>query len=117
MALPPHESHHIEHHSDRIKRRLLFAVSVQFVLLMGVGAIQGFWPDGGPGRETAVLILLGCAALIPIVTAILVRPVLSSIESLDDERVRLLTLYGRARKDAMVDVLTGLGNHRAFRRN
>ena len=36
------------------------------------------------------------------------------VDSLERERDELKQLYGRARHDALVDGLTGLGNHRAF---
>ena len=46
--------------------------------------------------------------------ATLSRPVLRDIALLSHENARLRELYGRAREDALLDVLTGLANHRGF---
>ncbi len=44
----------------------------------------------------------------------LTRPIIRDVQRLEDDRARLLDLYGRARQDSLLDGLTGLGNHRAF---
>jgi diguanylate cyclase (GGDEF)-like protein len=44
----------------------------------------------------------------------LARSILHDVAALDDERGELSELYGLARHEALVDGLTGLGNHRAF---
>ena len=41
-----------------IRYRMVRVMTVEFVLLMGVAAIQGFWPDGGPGRGVALVFLV-----------------------------------------------------------
>ena len=112
--------HHSEHHpaldagtSLDIRRRIIRVLAVIFVLLMGVAAIEGFWP-GGPSRGLAIVFLALCAIVIPIVMARLAGPILRDVQRLEDERARLVDMYGRARQDSLVDALTGLGNHRAF---
>ncbi len=97
-----------------IKSRLIRVMAVEFVLLMGVAAIQGFWPDGGPGRGIALLFLLVSAIVGPVVMASMARPILLDVDRLVLDRDRLVDLYGQAREDSRLDGLTGLGNHRAF---
>ena len=46
--------------------------------------------------------------------AIVARGVLREAAALDLERSEIYQLYGQARRAALVDGLTGLGNHRAF---
>jgi hypothetical protein len=40
---------------ETLRRRLLIVLATQFALLMGVAAIQGFWPGAGPGAGLAIL--------------------------------------------------------------
>ncbi len=100
--------------SNDIRRRTVRVLAVEFVMLMGVAAIQGFWPGGGPGQGLAVVFLAASAVVVPIVMARLVEPILRDIHRLEEDRARLVDLYGRAREDSLLDGLTGLGNHRAF---
>ena len=97
-----------------LRRRLLLVLGTQFAILMGVAAIQGFWPGAGPGAGAAVLFLLLSMVVVPIVMAAQSRPLLHDIGWLVAENARLRALYGRARQDSLVDGLTDLGNHRAF---
>ena len=97
-----------------LRRRLLLVLGTQFAILMGVAAIQGFWPGAGPGAGAAVLFLLLSMVVVPIVMAAQSRPLLHDIGWLVAENARLRELYGRARQDSLVDGLTDLGNHRAF---
>ena len=86
---------------------------MEFVLLMGVAALQGFWP-GGADDGLAIMFLAVCAIAVPLVMARLAGPILRDVQRLEDDRARLADLYGRAREDSLLDGLTGLGNHRAF---
>jgi diguanylate cyclase (GGDEF)-like protein len=99
---------------ETLRRRLLLVLATQFALLMGVAAVQGFWPGAGPGAGIAILFLLISMAVVPIVMAAQSRPLLHDIGWLVAENARLRELYGRARQDSLVDGLTELGNHRAF---
>ncbi len=99
--------------SSAIRRGTLKVLSIQFVMLMAVAAIEGFWP-GGPDRTLALAFLAASAVAIPIVMARLTAPLLREIHRLDDERDELAELYGQAREDSRLDALTGLGNHRSF---
>jgi diguanylate cyclase (GGDEF)-like protein len=97
-----------------VRNRLVVALLVEFVALMGVAAIGGFWPGSGLGREGALIVIAGAALVAPLVMAYLARRVLAAVEALDAEREALTDLYTRARNDSLVDALTTLGNHRAF---
>ena len=99
---------------ETLRRRLLVVLATQFALLMGVAAVQGFWPNAGPGAGVAILFLVISMAVVPIVMAAQSRPLLHDIGWLVAENARLRELYGRARQDSLVDGLTELGNHRAF---
>jgi diguanylate cyclase (GGDEF)-like protein len=100
--------------SAAIRRRMIRIMSVEFVLLMGVAAVQGFWPGDGPGRLIGLLLLAASALVVPVVMARMAAPMLREVDRLAQDRDRLQDLYGRAREDSLLDGLTGLGNHRAF---
>ena len=97
-----------------VRRRLIVAMLVEFAVLMGLAAVQGFWPGAGAGHGAAVAILFVSAVALPPAMALLARRVLDAVEGLEVERARLLKLYGEAKNDSLIDALTGLGNHRAF---
>ena len=97
----------------RIRRRLLRVLAAMFAVLMGVAAVEGFWP-GGASSGMALAFLALCAIGVPALMAHLTRPIIRDVQRLEDDRARLLDLYGRARQDSLLDGLTGLGNHRAF---
>ena len=101
-------------HQWEIRRGVFLAVAVQFVLLMGVAVIQGFWPAGGIGGSGSIVVLVGAGLLIPLVVGRMLNRTLARIDAVEAERLRLKDLYGRARHESLMDVLTGLGNHRAF---
>jgi diguanylate cyclase (GGDEF)-like protein len=96
-----------------IRRRLLRVLAAMFAVLMGVAAVEGFWP-GGVSAGMALAFLALSAIGVPVLMAHLTQPIIHDIQRLEDDRARLLDLYGRARQDSLLDGLTGLGNHRAF---
>lgn len=100
--------------SAAIRGRMIRILAIEFAVLMTVAAVEGFWPGRGPGTDAAIGFLLVCSIVIPLAMAGLSRPMLRDVEQLEEERSRLLELYGQARLDALIDGLTGLGNHRAF---
>ncbi len=100
--------------SAAIRGRMIRILAVEFAVLMTVAAVEGFWPGRGPGTDAAIGFLLVSAIVVPLAMAGLSRPMLRDVEQLEEERSRLLELYGQARLDALIDGLTGLGNHRAF---
>ena len=97
----------------RIHRRVVWGLLIPFCLLMGVSAIQAFM-TGAARQTTGTIVLIGAALLLPPLMAWFARAVIRDVYALDLEREHLSELYGRARHDALVDGLTGLGNHRAF---
>jgi diguanylate cyclase (GGDEF)-like protein len=105
---------HAEPPPEAIRRRLTMVLGSEFALLMGVAAIEGFWPGAGSGPAGAIGFLVLCMVAVPIVMVRLSRPLLRDMGLLAAENARLRELYGRAREDSMLDGLTGLGNHRAF---
>jgi diguanylate cyclase (GGDEF)-like protein len=116
MALPPKNDASIpaDPSPETVRRRIIFALGIEFVLLMGVAAIEGFWPGAGPGAGGAIVFLFLCMLGVPVAMAALTRPLLRDVRRLATENARLRELYGRARQDSLLDGLTGLGNHRAF---
>lgn len=98
----------------RIRRRLFWALLGPFCILMGVATVMGFRSAGPAGAPSTVAMLVALALALPSALAWLARSVIRDVQALDDERARLTDLYGRARHEALVDGLTGLGNHRAF---
>lgn len=105
---------HAEAPPETLRRRITLTLAIEFVLLMGVVAIEGFWPTGGAGSTAAIAFLVLSMVVGPLAMAALARPLLRDVGRLDVENRRLRELYGRARLDALLDGLTGLGNHRAF---
>src|SRR5262249_31771698 len=97
-----------------IRVRLTFGMLVPFVALMAVSAIQGFWPGGTEARVPATLVLVLAALLLPPSRAFRAAHILRHARAIAAERPQLTALNNRARLDAMLDGLTGLGNHRAF---
>ncbi len=99
---------------DEIRRDLTRSLLVPFVLVMAVAAIEGFWSSAGLSQQFALGVLVAASIVLPVTMARSTRRIVARIRSLDEERERLESLYGRARMDSLQDALTGLGNHRAF---
>jgi len=99
---------------DRIRRRLIWALLGPFGILMSVATIEGFAPVDSSRSTTAIIVLVAAAVSLPLLMAWLARGILREAEALDHERGELSELYGQASHEALIDGLTGLGNHRAF---
>ena len=98
----------------RIRRWLVLGTIVPFSVLMGAATFQGFWDADDARRTVAILILIVGSVVVPAFMAVVARGILREAASLDLERAEIYQLYGQARRAALVDGLTGLGNHRAF---
>ena len=99
---------------SRIRRRLVVGLLIPFSGLMGAATIEGFW-DADPARErVAILVLVVGALIVPPFLALVVRGVLREAAAMELERAEVHQLYGQARRAALLDGLTSLGNHRAF---
>jgi diguanylate cyclase (GGDEF)-like protein len=99
---------------NRIRRWLLVGTVVPFALLMGAATFEGFWDADDTRRTVAIVILIVGSIFVPVFMAIVARGILREASALDLERAEMHQLYGQARRAALVDGLTGLGNHRAF---
>jgi diguanylate cyclase (GGDEF)-like protein len=98
----------------RIRRRLIFGLLLPFSALMGAATIEGFWDADGTRQIVAILVLVVGAVTLPATMAIVARSIMREAATLDLERAEIHELYGQARRAALLDGLTGLGNHRAF---
>jgi diguanylate cyclase (GGDEF)-like protein len=99
---------------SRIRRRLVIGLLVPFSALMGVATIEGFWGADQTRQLVAVVILIIGSLTLPAFLAIISRSILRDAAALELERAEIHELYGQARRAALLDGLTGLGNHRAF---
>ena len=99
---------------NRIRRWLLFGTVVPFGMLMAAATFEGFWDADPTRRMVAIVILIAGGVVVPAFMAVVARGVLREAASLDLERAEMHQLYGQARQAALLDGLTGLGNHRAF---
>jgi diguanylate cyclase (GGDEF)-like protein len=100
-------------HVERIRRRLIWALLGPFCILMSVSAAAIFVAADAGRSEPAIALLIAAFGLPPAL-AWLGMSISREVDALERERDELKRLYGRARHDALVDGLTGLGNHRAF---
>jgi diguanylate cyclase (GGDEF)-like protein len=99
---------------NRIRRWLLVGTIVPFGLLMGAATVEGFWDADRTRATLAIAVLVVGSIVVPAVMAIVARGILREAASLDLERTEMEQMYGQARRAALLDGLTGLGNHRAF---
>jgi diguanylate cyclase (GGDEF)-like protein len=100
-----------------VRVRLFIAFAGMFALTVVLaGPIDDAWlrPAERAAPVLAVLRLVALAIVVPLVLARLAGGILERVERLDSRRRELEDLYDQARVDALVDPLTGLGNHRAF---
>jgi len=90
-------------------------LALLFVIAMVlVGPASGAL-DGAPnGLALEALRLVAVAASLPVIMVILARLVTRPAEELVASHDRLQRLYDQARLDALIDPISGLGNHRAF---
>ena len=89
-------------------------MALLFVLVMTLVTIL-VWTATSDGKLGELLIRLTILAItIPIAMAGLTRRILAPASHLDSVTDQLRTKYSQARLDALLDPITGLGNHRAF---
>ena len=89
-------------------------MAMLFVLVMAVLAVLVL-TTSEEGGESQLLIRLAIAAIaLPIAMAALINRILAPAAHLESATDELRTMYSQARLDALLDPITGLGNHRAF---
>ena len=116
MSMPPSPSsiRSATGRMNRIRRRLIVAAVLPFGILFGAVIIEAL---GGADETVRILLLAvliaGCI-VVPATMVFVARGILREAAALDRERTEMHQLYGQARRAALVDGLTGLGNHRAF---
>ncbi len=98
----------------RIRRWLLLGTIVPLGLLMGAATFQGLWGADEIRRTVAIVNLIVGSVVVLAFMTVVARGILREAAALDLERSEIYQLYGQARRAALVDALTGLGNHRAF---
>ncbi len=96
----------------RLRGTVLWGMGLFFAVVMAVVAIS---VTVGGVSDGSLLVRLGLLALtIPLAMAAVTRRILGSAADLDRISEQLRTLYSQARLDALLDPISGLGNHRAF---
>jgi diguanylate cyclase (GGDEF)-like protein len=97
-----------------LRGRVTWGMVMLFVLVMSVVTIL-VWTAGGDGGQGQLTIRLGLLAIVlPVAMAALARRILAPASLLESMTDQLRTMYSQARLDALLDPITGLGNHRAF---
>jgi diguanylate cyclase (GGDEF)-like protein len=95
-----------------LRGSLLWGMGLFFALVMAVVAIAV--TVGGLNDGTLPIRLGLMAIALPLAMAALTRRILGPAADLQRMSEQLQTLYSQARLDALLDPITGLGNHRAF---
>ncbi len=96
----------------RLRRRILIAVGFAFMAAVAILLLAMSAKDFSSATEVGVAALVGIGLIL--VTARTLDASLADIGQVSRAHEHLFDLYGRARRDALRDGLTGLGNHRAF---
>lgn len=112
VATPPTSS--ASDRLARIRKHLTVGFILPFCALMGAATIEGFWSADATRQLVAVVVLVLGSVTVPLFMAFIARRILRDATALDLERTAMYELYGQARRAALLDGLTGLGNHRAF---
>jgi diguanylate cyclase (GGDEF)-like protein len=99
----------------RVRRRLAWSLALLFVIAMVLAGPASGALDSRAGLATLTAIrILAVALVLPVLMAVLARRVMRPTEELAASHDRLQRLYDQARLDALIDPISGLGNHRAF---
>lgn len=96
-----------------LRSRVMWGMSLFFALVMAIITAE-LVVDGEADMGVLTLRLGMLAALLPIGMALVARAILTPATELETRTEQLRTLYSQARVDALLDPITGLGNHRAF---
>jgi diguanylate cyclase (GGDEF)-like protein len=99
-----------------VRLRLYLSLAAAAVLPMALGSPLLRILTGGPAglQPIHVAALLAVGALLVVLTRWMTHQILRPAAELEASRDRLQRAYVEVREFALVDALTGLGNHRAF---
>ena len=97
-----------------LRRRAIWGMAMLFVLVMGVIAVLVLTATAAGGEEQLLVRLAIAAVALPVAMAALTNRILAPASHLESTTDQLRTMYSQARLDALLDPITGLGNHRAF---
>lgn len=89
-------------------------MALLFVMVMTLVTVL-VWTASSHGELGELIVRLAILAVsIPVAMAAVTRQILSPASDIDSVADQLRTKYSQARLDALMDPITGLGNHRAF---
>ena len=97
-----------------LRRRAIWGMAMLFVLVMGVIAVLVVTTSQEGGEDQLLVRLAIAAVALPVAMAALTNRILAPASHLESTTDQLRTMYSQARLDALLDPITGLGNHRAF---
>ncbi len=99
-----------------VRLRLYLTIAAAAVLPLAVGSPLMRIFAGGPNglQPVQVAALVALAALLVVLTRWMTHQILRPAAELEASRARLHRAYEEVREFALVDGLTGLGNHRSF---
>ena len=99
-----------------VRLRLFLALCTMFAIPIAITTPIAYGQMRGEGASLILptLVIIGLAAVLGLLTVWLAHRVLEPAERLDEALRSLESAYDRARSEALLDGLTGLGNHRAF---
>ncbi len=99
-----------------VRLRLYLTIAAAAVLPMALGSPLLRILTGGPNglQPVHVVALAAAAALLVVLIRWMTRQILKPAAELEDSRTSLRRAYEEVREVALVDGLTGLGNHRSF---
>jgi diguanylate cyclase (GGDEF)-like protein len=99
---------------SNLRSRVTSGMVMLFVLIMTVVTVEVWSAAGDRAAGELGVRLAILAVVIPLAMAALARRILAPAWALDSMTDQLRTKYSQARLDALLDPITGLGNHRAF---
>ena len=94
--------------------RLVWGMAMLFVITMAAVTLAIISAGEGTGGAPLLVRLVLLAMVIPAAMAGFVLRVMRPARALESMAEQLRTLYSEARLDALLDPISGLGNHRAF---
>ena len=98
----------------QLRRRLVWGLAAMFAMIMAVVTLAVVSAGEGAGGAPLMVRLILLAVVIPVAMAGFVGRVMRPAAALEAMAEQMRTLYSEARLDALLDPITGLGNHRAF---